>query len=456
MSLIKVFENLLRCHSLLSDCLLAIKSLFLNKIKHSCSPVSRIRHVSVFEALENREVFASSPFLLFEIDTITLWKRPVEHGSHQEVSLSKTNQRMGSVEVRLSVFETTVAFMPHTPTLLKNSLSGNKPKFDASGLVGEGESAPFHLNTQPSFSSSNRSQSTIQRLDSGQFDSTANNLQLSTELPIRIEPSTTGTKPGFAVGQPRSPWYDAMLPNDQNRTSVVDTKQSLPDSNRQEILIDTSITDSHFSMPIKTRAGVSPPLHPSTVIESKEAAILNLDTVLAGSLDFFERDMNSKLLKRTSSPNEPTRFMRQISSSNDVEKPIGTGIALCAPDHDRRELPDGMVYLELETKLSANSKSGKADDLDEPFQNAELGLLQWFSTYDDHKALEVDWELSPEIAFVEEVAAPVSGSNSDLMFVLLISGLLGSSRGFLIAKKQQFSESAGLSISRQPMGIRRR
>ncbi|MCU0721847.1 MAG: hypothetical protein MUC83_19205, partial [Pirellula sp.] len=170
-------------------------------------------------------MFASTPFLLLEMDPTALLKRPVEYSSHHDVGGAKANQRTGSAEVRSFGFEVTVEFTPRTPTLLTNALWGNKPKFDASGLVGEGESTPFQVNSVPNHVPSRPGQSSSPTFESGQAVSLANNLQLSVELSTRIEPAPLFAKPEFALSRGRDSGTAGTLLNDQPLASIDEAKQ---------------------------------------------------------------------------------------------------------------------------------------------------------------------------------------------------------------------------------------
>ncbi len=433
MNLGKSVQDRLQCSNLIKSGFIAMKNLFHETTKRNTSRANKARYTAVFEALENREVFASTPFLFLEMETTAVSERPIEIQSHQEVIPAKTVHRTGAVEVRFFGFELTMERTKHYPNSQTNSIEANKPRFDSSGLVGEGESAPFHRNVEPNGSLSNQTKLRSPTSESGLSHSMANSLQQPIELTNRMESANLGSNLGFAAVQRLDTWFDSTLES----TSRADTNQPPPQSILQKIGTEIAANDSYFNDPIKIRASVPLRLNPSSITDTTDAKVSSVDAALAGDFDFFERDTSDANLRETSSARESTGLARHGAYSNANVKLAGTANTFFAPEQDWRDLPAGMVYLRLETRSSANSFDGKASSLREARNGSGLGLLQWFSTYDDRSEPAVDWEHRPVIAVVEELNASPSGSNSDLMFTLLISGVLGSSRGFLIAQKEK-------------------
>lgn len=433
MNLGKAAQDRFQCSNLIKSGFIAVKNLFLDTTIRNTSRANRTRYTAVFEALENREVFASTPFLFLEIETTAVSGRPIEFQTLQEVIPVKTVQRMGAVEVRFFGFEMTMERTQRYANLQKSPLVTSKPRFDSTGLVGEGESAPFHRNFEPNVSLPNQTQFHSPTLESGLSVSMAHSLQQPIEHANRMEPANLGDYLGFSSVQRLDTWFDATL----SSTSRADTNQPPPQSILQKIHTEISTNDAYFNDPIQTQASVPSRLDSSSLKETIDAKVSSVDAALAGDFDFFERDMSDANQSETSSARESTGLGRHQANSKANFKLTRTANTFFAPDQDWRDLPAGMVYLKIEPQSSANSSDGKASNLGDSRNSSGLGLLQWFSTYDDRSEPADDWEPRPEIAVVEEMTASQSGSNSDLMFILLISGVLGSSRGFLIAQKDK-------------------
>jgi hypothetical protein len=439
-------QDRLHCSNLIKSGFVAMKNLFLETTTRNTSRANKARYTAVFEVLENREVFASTPFLFSEMETSAVLESPIEIQSHQAVIPTKMVHRTGSVEVLFFDFELTMDRTKHYPNPQTNPIEANKPRLDSSGLVGEGESAPFHRNLEPNVSLSNQTKFPSPALESGLSHAMANSLQQPIELTNRMESADLVSNLGFAAVQRLDARFDSTLTSN----SRADTNQPPPQWTLQKIGTEIATNDSYFNDPIKTRASVPLQLNPSSITDTTDAKVSSVDTAIAGDFDFFERDTSDVNLRETSSARESAGRARHRAYPKANVKHAETANTFFAPEQDWRDLPAGMVYLRLETRSLAKSYDGKASNLGESRNGAGLGLLQWFSTYDDRSEPAVDWDQRPEIAAVEELSASPSGSNSDWMFTLLISGVLGSSRGFFIAQKEKSvqNESHGMGALR--------
>lgn len=433
MNLVRSVQDRLQCSNLIKSGFIAMKNLFLETTMRNTSRANKASYTAVFEVLENREVFASTPFLFLEMGTTAVTESPIEIQSHQAVIPTKMFHRTGSADVSFFGFELTMERTEHYPNPQTNPIEANKPRLDSSGLVGEGESAAFHRNLEPNVSLSNQKKFLSPALESGLSHAIANSLQQPIELTNRMESANLVSNLGFTAVQRLDTRFDSKLAS----TSRADTNQPTPQSTLQKIGSEIATNDFYFNDPIKTRASGPLELNTSSITNTTDARVSSVDVALAGDFEFFERDTSDVSLRETSSSRESTGLVRYQAYSKADVKHAETANTFFAPEQDWRDLPAGMVYLRLETRSLEKSFDGKASNLREARNGSGLGLLQWFSTYDDRSEPAVDWEHRPVIAVVEELNASPSGSNFDWMFTLLISGVLGSSRGFLIAQKEK-------------------
>lgn len=436
MNLGKSIQNPQRFSISIISGLVAVRNIFRNTTKHNKSRAYRMSRSAGFEALENRKVFANTPYLFLETEETALLESPVDYRSHQELYLAKPAQRSGFVEVRIFGIEIMVERTPRPPTPPTSHLGTSKTQFYNHGLVGEGESPPLHPNIEPNANLTSQIQLTSPRFQLSPSLSSDNSSQQTNVPTNRIELVQLGTQSEFSTAQRLGLFYEDASQPDHRTLSPSDTKQISLDSIVQKNRVDATIADPYLIAPTQTRPSFPFQLKDSSLNEDNDAKTFFVDTALAGDLDFFERDRIGTLLQ-SGSTQKSIGIVRLQADSQDESKLVGKVNTVLTPVQDWPELPAGMVYLPLGTRTPANSAEGNSRQLNQPRESSELGLLQWFSTYDEQDTIPKEWETRPEIEVVEEMTASHSGSNSDLMFILLISGVLGSSRGFLIAQKEK-------------------
>lgn len=438
MNIVKPVKDRLRCSNLIKHGFTAARNLFLKMTPHDESRASRIRHTVAFEALEIRDVFANASFLYLEMATHTEMERPIDYPSQQGVHLAKPVQRTSAVEVRIFGIEFTMERTPRTPNPSISTFETQKARFDASGLVGEGESAPFQPNVPPGVTLASQFQLNAPPLETGKSLSKGNTSQRTNESPNGTAHSQVSVNSTLGSSERTDPSYASVFQMEMRSTSLADTIQLSLDSDVKKSRLAISNTDLYLNTPFETRASEALLFNSSPSMINRDTTASNVDAALAGDLDFFERDLIGRLLGEAKRTQESTGIVSWHGNSIGDFEPLGTLNIDPSTSENWLALPAGMVYLPLEIRTPANFADGKSIPISKPPESSELGLIQWFSTYDDQDLIPNAWEAIQEISGVEESNTSQSGSNSDLMFIILISGVLGSSRGFLIAKKERY------------------
>lgn len=404
-----------------------------------------------FESLEKREVFSNSDLVGFDARAQSKAEQP----DHFFVRLSD-NRTMSESRDRTTADDRSPREQrkEQTQRIAEAStifIFSRHFRFEPSELIAEGELSPISFDVVfktivPVVDMSLARTSA----SSGVVAKPRDNNNSRDNSPL-IEPALSTVKPGSSTGAAgliRDDGTQPLLQYELNEgaTSQADWTNSLKGQNlvNRFDLESDDLIDSRSTLLTEQ---VSAP----NISRGRESAE-TIDSVFAIDNKFFVRDLFHPSISEHENSEGVSKLVIQLPLKQTGK--VMERERICDPhQEDWRELPDGMVYFEegergfglvsyeqnMDTfrmaRLTHNTSSTWVG-------GSGLGLLQWFATYVDEERVSEDWseviadQMTGHFVSVESESIN-SGSESELMLVLLIGGALGGSRGFYMVLREK-------------------
>lgn len=403
------------------------------------------------ESLEKREVFSNTDLIGFDSRAQSEAHQP-DHffvGSRDERAANESRNRANE-DLRSS----RELGMEQTQRIAGRStisLFSRHPRFEPSELKAEGEFSPiqfdFVLKTIASIvdASLSRSSASVGGAAVPRENKTVRDTSVTSEARRSSEQTVPSAGSASLI---RDNGYHLSLQHESNvalashedwRDSLRKRSQVNQFANASDYLMNNQLNfpTEHVSAPTESQG-----------IESQEA----IDSVFAIDNNFFEPDLFHSSICEREDREGASEFVVQ-SPLKQAGKSIEREEIGASQEDDWRELPEGMVYFDDGIRgfdpvsYEQTSHTFRATRLahypsSSWIGGSGLGLLQWFATYVEEEHVADDWsdviadQSTGHFLSVDSVLTN-SGSESELMLVLLIGGALGGSRGFYVALKDK-------------------